>query len=190
MCSSLHNPNRIDLAQDVLFELVSKEYAHKSFLRIDKHVWDPLDHAIGLFAKNITPSKTALSETAHQVYQDQLFRARALRCLFTTLRNTAVWIYAVHEYIDTPDVTLKKNCRKLLDEMMEREIKNSKEMLDLWRESSVEWMIISGSVETPFIHGKNFGDLLGRKIELMQQHKNDEPRIDPDFMFRLPRLGV
>ncbi|MGD8538634.1 MAG: hypothetical protein PVI66_07950, partial [Candidatus Aminicenantes bacterium] len=61
--------------------------------------------------------------------------------------------------------------------------------LELWQESPVEWIIISGSVETPFIHGGNFGDLLGRKIDLMEAHKNDEPRIDPEYMFRLPTLG-
>jgi hypothetical protein len=71
---------------------------------------------------------------------------------------------------------------------MEREIENSKEMIDLWQESSVEWIIISGSIETPFIHRDNFGDLLERKTDLMQKHKNDEPRIDPDYMFRLPSL--
>ncbi len=189
MCTSLHNPNRIDLAQDVLFKLVTKEYAQKSFLRIDENVWDPLAQAIGLFLERTTPSPAALSENALHVFQDQWFRARALRCLFSTLRNTAVWIYAVHEYLDSQDVTLRENCRCLLDEMMDREIENSKEMIELWRESPIEWIIISGSVETPFIHGDNFGDLLERKIALMQKHQNDEPRIDPDYMFRLPSLG-
>ena len=189
MCTSLHNPNRIDLAQDVLFKLVSKEYAQKSFLRIDENVWDPLAKAIGLFLDRATPSPAALSENAFHVFQDQWFRARALRCLFSTLRNTAVWIYAIHEYLDSQDVALRKNCRCLLGEMIDREIENSKEMIELWRESPIEWIIISGSVETPFIHGDNFGDLLERKIALMEKHKNDEPRIDPDYMFRLPSLG-
>ncbi|MGD8540349.1 MAG: hypothetical protein PVI66_16680 [Candidatus Aminicenantes bacterium] len=188
MCTSLHNPNRVNLAQDVLFELISKEYAKKSFLRIDKKVWDPLGQAIDLFQNSMAASKKDPDKPGLPVFQDQWFRARALRCLFETLRNTAVWIYAVHEYLETSDAGLKKNCRKLLDEMMEREIENAKEMIELWRESPVEWIIISGSVETPFIHGDNFGDLLERKIDLMQMHKNDEPRVDPDFMFRLPSL--
>jgi len=189
MCTSLHNPNRVDLAQDVLFELVSKEYAQKSFQRIDANVWDPLELAIDLFQKRKTVAETVPDEPAFRVFQDQWFRARALRCLFVTLRNTAVWIYAVHEYMDTQEVALKKNCRVLLDKMMEREIKNCKEMLQVWRESPIEWIIISGSVETPFIHGKNFGDLLERKIDLIEKHKNDEPHIDPNYMFRLPSVG-
>jgi hypothetical protein len=189
MCTSLHNPNRIDLAQDVLFELVSKEYAHQSFVRIDQYVWDPLEQAIDLFGPEKTPTKKTVSGNALQVFQDQWFRARALRCLFGTLRNTAVWIYAVHEYVDTTDVALKKKCRKILDEMIEREIENAKELRELWQESPIEWIIISGSVETPFIHGDNFGDLLEHKIELMEKHRTDKPRIDPDYMFRLPSLG-
>jgi len=46
-------------------------------------------------------------------------------------------------------------------------------------------MIISGSEETPFIHGKNFPQLLKKKIDLMEKHKDDEPFIDPDYMFRM-----
>jgi hypothetical protein len=189
MCTSLHNPNRIDLAQDVLFELISKEYAQRSFSRIDENVWAPLGQAIDLLESRITASENGEEGTAPLVFQDQWFRARALRCFFETLRNAAVWIYAVHEYLDTSDDDIKKNCRILLDGMMEREIKNSKEMIELWWESPVEWIIISGSVETPFIHGENFGELLEKKIDLMQKHKNDRPRIDPDYMYRLPSLG-
>jgi hypothetical protein len=189
MCTSLHNPNRIDLAQDVLFELISKEYAQKSFQRIDKEVWEPLERAICLFQKRIAAKEAKRDEQTFRVFQDQWFRARALRCLFTTLRNTAVWIYAVHEYMDTSDVSKKKECRMLLDGMMEREVINCREMLEIWRESPVEWIIISGSVETPFIHGINFGDLLMRKIELMEECKDDEPHIDPDYMFRLYSKG-
>jgi hypothetical protein len=188
MCTSLHNPNRVDLARDVLFELISKENARKSFQRIDANVWDPLERAIDLFQKRKTVKEPKPPDPAFPAFLDQWFRAKALRCLFTTLRNTTLWIYAVHEYIDTPDIAQKKNCRQLLDGMMDREIENSKELLQLWRESPIEWIIISGSVETPFIHGENFGELVEKKIDLMQKHKNDEPHIDPDYMFRLPSL--
>lgn len=189
MCTSLHNPNRIDLAQDVLFELVSKEYAQKAFQRIDANVWGPLEKAIGLLQKRKTVAETTSEKHAFRVFEDQWFRAKALCCLFETLRNTAVWIYAVHEYIETPDVAIKKECRVLLNGMMEREINNCSKLLEVWRESPIEWIIISGSVETPFIYGENFGDLLERKIDLMQKHKSDEPRIDPEYMFRLPSVG-
>lgn len=186
MCTSLHNPNRIDLARDVLFELLSKEYALKAFQRIDAHVWNPLDEAVVLFQHRMEDAEKGSEKQAHAVYQDQWIRARALRCLFETLRNTAVWVYGVHEYIAAPDVSVKKKCRALLDEMMEREIKNCRQLFQLWKHSPVEWIIISGGAETPFIHGENFGELLKRKMALMRNHKSDEPRIDSDYMFRLP----
>jgi hypothetical protein len=189
MCTSLHNPNRVDLAQDVLFELVSKEYAKKSFQRIDQYVWDPLERAIVHFQDRTAALDANPGGPAFCVFRDQLFRAKALRCLFMTLRNTAVWIYAVHEYMDTSNISEKKRCRELLDHMILNEIDNCKDMLHIWRESPVEWIIISGGSETPFVHGENFGDLLERKIDLMQHYKNDEPHIDPDFMFRLPSRG-
>jgi len=184
--SALHNTLHKD--EEKPMQTLRKRGSHSLFYHsFSCHAnHEPLNLAIDLLQKRKTVAETAPEEPAFRVFQDQWFRARALRCLFVTLRNTAVWIYAVHEYMDTQEVALKKNCRVLLDGMMEREIKNCKELLQVWRESPIEWIIISGSVGTPFIHGKNFGDLLERKIDLMQKHKNDEPRIDPDYMFRLP----
>ncbi|MGD9344436.1 MAG: hypothetical protein PVH84_01150 [Candidatus Aminicenantes bacterium] len=188
MCTSLHNPNRVDLGRDVLFELITKAYAEKAFQRIDANVWAPLDNAIDLFQKRHTAAEKAFEKPSFFVFQDQWVRAKALRCLFWTLRNTALWVYAVHEYLDTEDITIKTNCRVLLEEMMDREIKNCEELLQLWRESPVEWIILSATDETPFIHGTNFGELLERKIALMQKHAKDEPHIDPDYMYSLPPL--
>jgi hypothetical protein len=188
MCTSLHNPNRVDLARDVLFELLTKEYAHMAFQRIDDHVWEPLDAAIALFRNRMVGAETGSRKRVFQVFQDQWVRTRALRCLFKTLRNTAVWIYSVHEYITATDDSVKKRCRTLLDEMIDSEIKNCKQLLQIWSDSPVEWIIVSGNVETPFIHGDNFGDLLEKKIDLMHRYRNHEPRIDPDYMFRLPAV--
>ena len=185
MCTSIHNPNRIDLAQDVLFELVSKEYAHKAFSRIDKNVWTPLESAIHLFKQKGEEAEGAGDQKAGEVFVDQYFRSRALKCLFCTLRNTAVWIYAVHEYRDSDDPGVRMKCRKLLDDMIEKEIKNCRELIELWEKAPIEWMIVSGAEETPFIHADNFAGLLGKKIALMKNHRGDEPSIDPDYMFRL-----
>lgn len=69
--------------------------------------------------------------------------------------------------------------------MIEREICNCQELIRLWKEAPVEWMIISGTEETPFIHGENFSKLLEKKLALMEKYKNDEPFIDPDYMFRI-----
>jgi len=185
MCTSFHNPNRVDLAQDVLFELVTKDYAHKAFLRIDENVWTPLESAISHFKEKKDEAASVGDQKAESVFEDQYFRARALNCLYTTLRNTAVLIYAVQEYQDAGDPSAGATARKLLDEMMEKEIRNCRELIELWNESPIEWMVISGTEETPFIHAANFAELLEKKITLMENHRKDEPSIDPDYMFRV-----
>jgi len=48
MCTSQHNPNRVDLAQDVLFILLTKETAAQALARIDMNVWSPLEQGSGL----------------------------------------------------------------------------------------------------------------------------------------------
>lgn len=185
MCTSVHNPNRVDLAKDVLFELLTKEYAHQAYKRIDKNVWTSLDAAIDLFGEKMEDAYRNESGQAKKVFEDQYFRGRALRCLFTTLRNTAVWIYAVHECLDSDDPEKKADCRNLLDDMIQGEIKNCLELIRLWETAPIEWMIVSGSEETPFIYGLNFPLLLKKKISLMEKHRTDEPFIDPDYMFRI-----
>ncbi len=185
MCTSMHNPNRIDLARDVLFELVSKDYAQKAFTRIDAHVWEPLTNAVDLLRKKMELAPQIDDNHDFRVFEDQYSRIKALRCLYETLRNTAVWIYAVHEYLESTVPARKAECRTLLEEMVDREILNCHELLRMWKEAHIEWMIVSGTEETPFIHGENFPKLIKKKIALMENHKHDEPYIDPDYMFRV-----
>jgi len=185
MCTSIHNPNRVDLAQDVLFELISVDYARKAVERIDASVWDPLQKAIDLFREGGDRAAAAGSEEAQAVFEDQFVRARALHCLYETLRSTALWIYAVHTYLKSEDPEERIRMRSLLAEMIEREIQNCRLLKELWDTAEVEWMIVSGSEETPFIYGPNLGTLLDRKIALMQEYGGCEPRIDPEYMFRV-----
>jgi hypothetical protein len=185
MCASIHNPNRVDLSKDVLFELITKDYARRAFERIDKNVWKPIESAIRLFKKKGKDVKNGGDQKAWQVFVDQYFRARALKCLFMTLRNTAVWIFAVHAYLESSDRENKAKHRRLLDGMIEKEIQNCRDLIQLWKTASIEWMVISGAEETPFIHASNFVRLLEKKISLMGKHRNDEPFIDPDYMFRV-----
>jgi hypothetical protein len=185
MCTSIHNPNRIDLARDVLFELISKDYARMAFSRIDENVWAPMDSAVRLFEEKLAKTRDAGDNGARKVFVDQYFRARALKCLFATLRNTAVWIYAVHEYLDSDEADTRADCRKLLDEMMDRELKNCAELIEIWKQAPIEWMIVSGAEETPFIYAGNFPELVAKKMSLMEKYRGDEPAIDPDYMFHL-----
>jgi hypothetical protein len=92
----------------------------------------------------------------------------------------------VHGYLETKDKKVRKECRKLLKEMVLDEIENTKKLLELWETSSTNWMILSDVGETTFIYYKNFGEQLKRKITLMKGHENDEPRVDPNFQWRVP----
>lgn len=186
MCTSVHNPNKVDLAKDVLFDLLSKDYAQKAFTRIDENFWKPLGSAIDQFKIKWNESVNSEDVEAGKVFEDQFYRMKALKCLYMTLRNTAVWVYAVHEYLDVQDPGKKAKCRQLLSEMIEREIQSCRELIKIWETARIEWMIVSGSEETAFIYGENFPHLLDKKIALMEKHRNDEPSVDLDYMFRLP----
>jgi hypothetical protein len=185
MVSPVHNPNKVDLGKDVLFELISKDYAKKAFTRIDAKVGKPLGAAIDLAGRAKAAAERAGDEQAVRVFRDVHLRALALRCLIESQRNAAVWIYAVHEYGETRSVRVRRRCRALLDDMIGREIANAEDMIRLWNESGIEWMAVSDFGETPFIHGGNFADLLKKKIALMKRHRRDAPFIDPDYMFRV-----
>ncbi len=185
MCTSIHNPNRVDLAQDVLFELISPDYARTAVERIDASVWDPLEKALELFERGRKNSSAAGSEGSEKVFRDQHTRIRALQSLYETLRNTALWIYAVHTYVKSADPEERARMRDQLAGMIEREIRNCVKLKELWEEAEIEWMIVSGSEETPFIYAPNLGTLLERKVELMREYGDHEPRIDPEYMFRV-----
>ncbi len=185
MCSAPHNPNLVDLARDVLFELVPTTYAGKAFRRIDQNVWKPLRQAQALFKRKMEQAAREKRRKALALFSDQWIRVRALKCLFETLRNTAVWIWGVHTYLESNSRSLRQRARRLLREMVDREIANCRDLLQLWESSPLEFMMISGIGETTFIHGENLPQLLMKKIELMSRHRDDEPYIDPEFMWRV-----
>ena len=51
--------------------------------------------------------------------------------------------------------------------------------------NSILLLVVSGSGETCFIYGENFGDLLNRKITLMEKYRNVEPRIDHEIIWKV-----
>ena len=71
--------------------------------------------------------------------------------------------------------------------MVANERDNAKDLLKLWKESRIDWMPISSIGESLHIYGENFGELVERKIELMTKHIDDEPYIDPNYMWRMPK---
>ena len=185
MCTSIHNPNRVDLAKDVLFDLISPEYAHDAVKKIDSLVWASLESAEAVFKQKAEECKMSAEQEYAEVFLDQHYRIWALRCLFKTLRNTADWIFSVHTYLESDEAEVRGECLNSLKKTIESEINNSKNLLSLWEKAPCEWMIISGSEETPFIYRNNLSGLLKKKIDLMETYKDREPNIDHDYMFRV-----
>lgn len=181
-----HNRTRVDFRWDVGFDLISKERAWQTLERIDTRGWELLDEAISLLDK--TMNSLPEGDRRHACFLDQRDRLRALRIWFRTQRNVTAWIAGVHGYLEATDDAMKKRCRALLRTTVLQDKENTRDLLELWETSPVEWMIVSDVGETTLIYGENFGDHLRRKLELIEGHENDEPFIDPDFQWRVPGL--
>jgi len=183
-----HNRTRVDFRWDVGFDLISKERAWQTLERIDGRGWGLLDEAIQLLdaAFNDLPD----GDARRACFLDQRDRLRALRIWFRTQRNVTAWIAGVHGYLEASEDATREKCRSLLRDMVLQEKQNTKDLLELWETSPVEWMIVSDVGETTLIYGENFGDHLRRKLELIEGHENDEPYIDPDFQWRVPGLNA
>ena len=176
MCTTPHNPNNVDLAKDVLFTLISDEKAAKDVLRIDENVWKHLDEAIEILEE-------ADCEECPDIIHDQLIRIKALRCWIMTSRNVASWVSSVHGYLASGNEIKKESCRSALRVMMALEIENSLNLLDIL-DDDVSFMALTDKGETPLVHSMNIRENLRKKIKLMQEHMDDEPYIDRDYIER------
>ena len=180
-----NNPNLVDYGADALWTLISKEDAEKIVNECDKMGWKPLNKAISILEKTL---KTVPKDSpAYNVFIDQRDRYKGLKCYYKTLENLAAWIAGVHGYIDSDDSATKREKLKMVREMIADEIENSKDLLNLWQNSKVDFMPISDLTETMYTYGDNFGELLQKRIELMEKHKNDTPYVNPNFMWRMPK---
>jgi hypothetical protein len=101
------------------------------------------------------------------------------------MRNMAAWIEGVHGYLEAQTPGEKAEYVKKTAEMVENELANAKELLRLWEAGKTGWIPLSETGETLHMYGANFGELLKKKIRLMEQHREDEPAIDPHFMWRI-----
>ncbi|MBN2417260.1 hypothetical protein JXO52_15590 [bacterium] len=176
MCTTPHNPNNVDLSRDVLFTLTTPEKSAADVERIDHALWKPLEEAISILTAE------AKADTG-SVFHDQWIRLRAMRCWFLTQRNAAAWIAGVYGYMKADSEDERRQHRTDLDAMIDSEIANSRTLIDLLQ-SGVSFMAVAGRGETPLIYGGNLEQLLHERIRIMQQHRNDEPRIDPDYIMR------
>ena len=182
MCTTPHNPNNVDLSRDVLFSLTTAAKSRLDLERMDAGVWGPLDRAIALLVAKEPRALELLG--AGNVIADQLVRLRALRCWLMTHRNVAAWIAGVYGWLETTDVDQKARWRGVLDDMIAKEIANSRELMALV-DSGIEFMATAGEGESPLMHGRNLKTLLATRIALMERHASDDPFIDPLYMERM-----
>jgi len=183
MISPPHNPANVDLMKDVLFDLTDPERCLLAVQRMDQSMWALIEKALRIYVKVLNEIEE--SDPAKNLFVDQSDRLRALKCWFRTHRNVAAWITGVHGYLENKNATIRIERRQMVKEMVLDEIENTKELLELWETSEIDFMVISEYAETPLIHGENFGELLKKRIKLMTGREDDEPYIDPDYMWRM-----
>ena len=182
MTVTFNNPNLVDLGTDILWTLMTTEQGDAAVAQADRATWKPLDEAIAALGEAVGETEGS----AKPVFVDQLDRLRALRCYFRTLRNTAAWVAGVHGYIEAKDPAEKARWRGAVRAMVDDELRNARDLAGLFESSTTRFMPVDPTGETFNMYGLNLPDLIKKKIALMQKHRNDEPRIDPDFMWRLP----
>ena len=182
MTVTFNNPNLVDLGTDILWTLMTRDQADAAVAQADRAAWKPLDEAIGL----LHGAAGAATGGARAVLVDQIDRLRALRCYFRTLRNTAAWVAGVHGCVEAKDPAEKAKRRAQVRAMVDDEIANARDLAALFEGSETRFMPVDPSGETFNMYGPNLAELIRRKIALMDRHRDDEPRIDPDFMWRLP----
>ena len=168
---------------DVGFDLIEPARAWLALQHMQEDLLPLMDRIVDLAGRMLARAST---EAARACMQDQLDRMKALKSWYRTQRNVTAWVAGVHTYLETRDEAVRNHCRKVLHDMVLDEIANARELLELWETSRTTWMIVSAVGETTFIYYRNLGELIRRKIQLMQGHEDDEPYVDPDFQWRVP----
>jgi hypothetical protein len=183
MIATANNPTLIDLRADVLWDLIPLDLADRLVAQADQAAWKRLDQAIQLLRQT---AETTTEPSARAVFDDQLIRARGLWCYWRTLRNTAAWVAGVHGYLEARDEPTKARRRSQARATVLDEIENTEALLNLWNAGQTSFMPVLACGEAYYMYGENFGELLQRKLALMRTHVDDEPRIDPNFLWRMP----
>jgi len=181
--SAANNTNHSDLGRDVLFQLITKEYGEEFVERVDKNVLGRMEDVIQFASKYA--DDYSISEQVRAVFVDQRDRLLAMKCWIRTQRSVAAWVAGVYNYLETDNVEEKKKWHAYLDDMMDKDIENTKDLLELWNTSDVNFMIISETGETSYMYANNFGEKLQKKIELVEKYRHVEPRIDESVMWRV-----
>jgi len=181
MVSTANNPNINDLGKDVLFELITRASGRRMADQFDAHVLPRLDAALADARGHLEDT----SEPARAVFVDLHDRIRVLRCWATTQRNTCAWVAGVYGYLEAGEEAERVASRDYLQDMIDRDLANTRDLLDLWETSTTEVILVSDVGETAFLYGDNLGSLLREKIALTERYRHAEPYIDHDIIWRL-----
>jgi hypothetical protein len=182
LLATFNNPARIDLNNDMMWNFLSVSEAGEKKRIVDEKVLALVDRAIDT-CSTLLGTPTAEDR---KVFQDLLDRLRAARCYYTTMRNMLAWIESVHGYCHASDRHQRDFYHELCSEMVESELDNARDLLALWETTTVEFMPVSSIGETLHTYAENFGELLRKKIELMERFGGEEPAVDPNYMWRMP----
>ena len=187
MLATFNNPARVDLNNDMLWDFLSADEALEKQQVIDSAVLPPLEK--GVAASEEMLRKLSPGAEGRRVFADIRDRLRAWRSFAVTLRNMLAWTASVHGYVRSGTTEERTMLRRRCREVVASETLNARSLLALWRDSDVEFMPVAATGETLHIYGTNFGELLENKIRLMELHADDEPYIDPDFIWRMPHMS-
>ncbi len=185
MLTTFNNPTRIDLNNDMLWNFLTVQQAAEKRKQFDNDVLPEIGRAIDITKAQLA-SLTKGSEQAI-VFEDVLIRLRTYKHYVLTLRDVVAWIEGVHGYLEAKTPIEKSLYLSKVKTMVGMEIKNTKGLLDLWEHSPVEFMAVSTIGENMHVYGNDFGQLLKKKLALMEDHENDIPYIDPNFMWHMPK---
>ncbi|MFH1572176.1 MAG: hypothetical protein ABIL09_29570 [Gemmatimonadota bacterium] len=180
MLCIFNNPHLVDFRADALWQIHGMEESAAHVATFDAEVWGPLDRAIAAAAA------AAEGGPGAEVFADLRDRLRAYRCYSRTVRNIFAWIASVPAYLEASDDAERARRLEVVRRMVADELANAEDLLRLWEESDVDFMPVHGAGESMHHYGVTFGDLVRRKIELMRAYGDRPPRIDPDFMWRMP----
>jgi hypothetical protein len=182
--ATFNNPARIDLNNDMMWNFLTPAEAGEKKKAIDEGVGPLLDRALDHAAAAM--ERAHGNDAVQDVFHDQLDRLRAARCYYLTMRNTMAWTESVHGYCRARTPEEGEYYRSLALEMLGNEVDNARDLLALAQTSRAKFMPVLAGGETLHGYGKNFQDLLKRKISLMEEYGDREPSVDPGYMWRMP----
>ncbi len=180
-----NNPHRVDLAKDVLWTLITTEQGDQIVRQFDAQSKPALEQAIQSAEKVV--SEIPAEKAEREIFIDLRDRLLSLRCYYRTLRNVGAWVAGVHGYLEAKNDSEKNFRLKMVREMVDDELDNARDLLKLWQSTKVNFIPIHQYGETWHEYGENMGELIEKKIALMEKHRNDLPYIDPDYMWRMPK---